>query len=261
MWCNPLITGRRGPRIAAVAACILGLSLGGAGAQAQASAVTPPCGTAPVPAYPALDAAPALLTGPGTGLPARLDLAHCVYWDARAKSLLVLLAGRFRDDAGVQDILARFGAISRRTGMLYRSIGDSKSEPMITAAAAVTGPDAETRRGDFSVTELADGAPHYFVQQETVATGEIVYRLQVREITPRRLVLTIENTSPVRNYFIRLYDPGDLSATYYLDRLGPGEWGFYSLSGIEETSATGTHRDADAERAVAEFRHIVSMAR
>ena len=229
-------------------------------AQAQAISPTPPCGTAPVPAYAPLGAAPRVLTGAGSGLAAAIDMASCIHWDARSMSLVVLLAGQFKDDAGVQDLLARFGAISRRPDIRPYSVADKKLEPFITAASAVTGADGQTRRGDFTPAELADGALHYFVQQDNSSSGEVTYGLRTVQVTASSLVLTVENTTPVQSYFIRLFDPGDLRVTYYLNELKPGIWGFYSISGIQESSVTGNHRDAYANRAIAEFNHIATMA-
>lgn len=226
----------------------------------QSAMPTPPCGVAPVPAYPPLGAPPAVLTGAGSGLPGALDMASCVHWDARGMSLVILLTGRFRDTGGVEDLLARFGAISRRPDIRYYSVTDKRTERLLTAASAVAGPDGETRRGDFSPVELADGAPHYFVQDDNRSTGEVIYSMRVVVVTANRLVVTVENTTPVKSYFIRLFDPGDLRVTYYLDQLSPGVWGYYSLSGIQESSMTGDRRESYANRAIAEFNHIATMA-
>jgi hypothetical protein len=229
-------------------------------ALAQSDGPRPPCGAAPIPAYAPLDASPHVLTGNGAALPATIDMNACVHWDARSMSLVVLLAGQFRDDAGVQDLLARFGAISRRPDIRSYSAADAKAEAFITAASAVTSPDGQTRRGDFTPAELADGAMHYFVQQDNRASGEVTYGLRVVAATADSLVITVENTTSVQNYFIRLFDPGDLRVTYYLNRLKPGVWGYYSLSGIQETTVTGSHRDLYASDAVGEFNHIATMA-
>ena len=229
-------------------------------AMAQSASATPPCGVAPVPAYPPLGAPPAVLTGAGSGLPASIDMTSCVHWDARGMSLVVLLAGRFKDMGGVEDLLARFGAISRRPDIRYYSVKDAKVEPLVTAASAVAGPDGETHRGDFSPVELADGAPHYFVQEDNRSTGEVIYSIRTQLVTASRLVLTVENITPVKSYFIRLFDPGDLRATYYLDQLGPGVWGFYSVAGIQESTVTGSHHESYANRAIAEFNHMATLA-
>ncbi len=229
-------------------------------ALAQSLSPTPPCGGAPVPGYAPLGAAPHVLTGTGAALSATLDLSACVHWDARNMSLVVLLAGQFRDNAGVEDLLARFGAISRRPDIRYYSVTDKKTEPLITAASAVTSADGQTGRGDFTPAELADGALHYFVQEDNRSSGEVIYGLRTVIATANSLVITAENTTPVQSYFIRLFDPGDLRVTYYLNQLAPGIWGFYSLSGIQESSVTGNHRDSYANRAIAEFNHIATMA-
>lgn len=240
--------------------CLVGF-LAMVGAAFAAPLPTPPCGTTPVPAYTAPGTSPSVVTGPGSGLPAALKTQSCVYWDARDMSLVVMLAGSFADRAGAKDILARFGAISRRAGMAWWSDADKKSEQMIAAASAVTDSGAETHRSDFSVAELADGAPHYFVQEEDASTGEVIYALRARELTAGRLVLTVENVSPIKNYFIRLFDPGDLRTTYYLDRLHPGIWGYYSLSGVQESPTTGAQDKTAATQAIAMFRLIAGMGR
>ena len=238
---------------------VVALIVSGA-ANAQSRAAAPPCGSPPVPPYAPLGATPSVLTGAGSGLAAGVDVGSCVHWDPRGMSLVVLLAGQFRDAGGVQDLLARFGAISRRPDIRYYSVTDKKTEELLTAASAVAGADGETRRADFSPVELADGAPHYFVQDDNRSTSEVIYSLRAVVVTANRLVLTLENTTPVKSYFIRLLDPGDLRVTVYLDQLSPGVWGYYSLSGIQESSMTGDRRESYANRAIAEFNHIATMA-
>lgn len=250
----------RPSRISYWGCCLAGI-LAMAGAASAAPLPTPPCGTGPIPAYAAVGASPTVVTGPGSGLPTALKTQSCVYWDPRAMSLVVMLAGSFADRAGAKDVLARFGAVSRRAGMAWWSDPDKKIKPMIAAAAAVTDSGAETHRSDFSVAELADGAPHYFVQEEDASTGEVIYALRARELTAGRLVLTIENVSPIKNYFIRLFDPGDLRTTYYLDRLHPGIWGYYSLSGVQESPTAGSQAETVATQAIAMFRLIAVMGR
>ena len=106
------------------------------------------------------------------------------------------------------------------------------------------GPDAAKRRPDFGLAEMRVGADLYYAQHDNRSTGEVVYRLRIREVAPDRLVVATENVSPVRYLFVPLAGAGDLEAGYFLERLTPGTWGYYGLVrvGAGASSLLGGHR-------------------
>ena len=47
---------------------------------------------------------------------------------------------------------------------------------------------------------------------------------------PARLVIAIENQTPVRFLLVTLFDPGALQSVEFFDLVSPGVWGFYLLT-------------------------------
>ena len=74
-----------------------------------------------------------------------------------------------------------------------------------------------------------------------------------------RIALTIVNESPVRASLVTLFGPGELQTTYFLDRLGPDEWGFYGFWGLTTGLLTSGHTASAINRAVAIYRHFVGI--
>ena len=111
------------------------------------------------------------------------------------------------------------------------------------------------QRPDFRIDEMIGGADLYFAQNDNRSTGDVVYRLRVREIDPDRLVVETENVSAVRYLLLPLASPGDLQALYFLERQTSNEWDYYSLArtGASTSSLIGGHEASYVNRAVASF--------
>ncbi|MFO1060034.1 MAG: DUF6675 family protein [Dongiaceae bacterium] len=217
----------------------------------------PPCGAPPAPAYGPLGAAPAV------ALWHRAELAGwqppaCLGWPGTPPELLVAVAGRFRDAGGLPDLVGRFAAQSRWRGLRYWSDTEQRWETLITDAAALAGQDAARHRGDFSAAELLSGEPLYVAQSDNRSSGAVVYRLQLRAATADRLVMATENVSSVWLVLLPLFSAGDLASVYFLDRLGPGLWGYYGLSAVRGgLLGPGGHEASYVNRALAIY-HLIS---
>jgi uncharacterized protein DUF6675 len=220
-----LLFGARTMLAFALCACA-----GAARAQAADEPRAPCEGAAPVPAYAAPDAPPAVRTWTD---PAWIPPA-CLGWPPERSRLIVALAGRFRHAGDAQTLLARFGAISSMRGLQYWSVTDKAWRELITDGAALTGPGSGSRRPDFSPAELATGATVYFEQKEGRTSAPVVYRLRVLEAGAARVAIATENVTPVRAFLVTLFPPGSLRATYLIERRGADVWSFY---GISSTSA------------------------
>jgi hypothetical protein len=236
------------------------LSLSAGGSLAQ-GAPQPPCGAAPSPAYADLGSTPAVRVWTGDELGADWTPPPCTGWRPLPFRSLVAAAGRFRHQGGVEDLLARFGAVSTLTAIRYWSVSDKRWQTLITNASALEGPDAAKRRPDFSVAEMRGGIDLYFAEDDNRSTGDVVYRLRVRETAPDRLVVETENVSSVRYLLLPLAGPGDLQALYFLERRSANEWGYYSLArtGAGTSSLTEGHEASYVNRAVALFRHLAGL--
>lgn len=173
---------------------------------------------------------------------------------------MVGLAGSFRFNGGIADLVARIGAISSLAKIQYWSVTDKKWRPLANGAAALTGPDAKSRRGDFSASEMTRGADLYYWEDDS-RTGAGVYRLRIYENTPERAVVASENVTPVRQFFMTLFRPGAIQSVMFIQRLSPGIFRVYSLSRTGEgTSGLAEGHDASyVNRAVALYRQIAGI--
>jgi hypothetical protein len=131
---------------------------------------------------------------------------------------------------------------------------------LILDASAVVGAGHQ-RRGDFSLAEIQSGQALYFEQQDNRSSGQVVYRAKVQELSQDRMVIAIQNVTGVRLFLLTLFDPGDLQSLYILQRLSPGVWGFYSLTGVREVALTSSQPASYVNRAVAIYRHIWAFRR
>src|SRR6185436_12670960 len=175
-------------------------------------------------------------------------------------ALVLGLAGRFALAGGVDALLARIGAVSTLRGIRYWSVTDNAWRDFITDAAALSEPDARSRRPDFAVAELWRGEDLHFSQSVSRSSEPVVYRARLREAGPIRIVVEFENVSTVHVLrLIPFYDPGDIRMTIFVERVSDGVWGYYALSVIRETpSAAG--EASFANRAAAFYRHVAGIA-
>ena len=63
----------------------------------------------------------------------------------------------------------------------------------------------------------------------------------------------------MRASMITLFAPGELQTTYFLDQLGPNDWGYYGMSGAATGLLTGGHVASSVNRAVAFYRYFVGI--
>jgi hypothetical protein len=159
----------------------------------------------------------------------------CTGFTAKGDGVLVAIAGSFPFTASADDLLARFGAVSALKGLKYWSVTEGGWRTLITSATALEGPKVDRPRSDFTLAEMRSGADLYFAQSENRAGGDVVYRMRVQDFGPNRFVVRIENASPVSRYLVTLFNPGDLASVHFLERTGPGVWGYYGLAWAEDS--------------------------
>jgi hypothetical protein len=160
-------------------------------------------------------------------------------------------------------LLARFGAVSALKGLKYWSVTEGRWLTLITKATALEGPDLDRPRSDFSLAEMRSGADLYFAQSENRAGGDVVYWMRVRDFGSNRLVVAIENASPVSRYLVTVFNPGDLASVHFLERRGPGVWGYYGLAwaGDSLVSRLAVPEASYVNRALALYRHFLGEDR
>jgi hypothetical protein len=216
----------------------------------------PPCGITPQPAFAPPDSAPALLIWSAE---AKWVPPACTGWRREGSEVGAALAGSFRFGGSTADLIARFGAVSTLRGIRYWSVSDRSWKTLIESAAAVEDPDRLTQRRDFSVAEMTSGNVLYFVQRDNRSSADVLYAMRMREAGPDHLRIDIENASTVKLYMFSLYKPGELQSSFFIDRLAPDIWGFYSLSRSLNTPSLmpGDPGRSSANRAIAFYRHFI----
>ena len=221
----------------------------------------PPCGVPAQPAYANPGGPPKVQVLTGGAADFRWAPPACTGWKDHGFRVLVALAGSVRTDDGADGLLRRFGAISEFQGIRYWSASDKRWRVLITDASALDEPDAKRRRKDFTGTEMRSQDALYFMQDDSRSSGKIVYRMRVREKGANRLVIEIENVSPIRALLMTLFHPGDLQFVYFLERQAPDIWGIYSLLRTGEGSnfLSGGHEASYVSRAVAFYRFIAGI--
>jgi hypothetical protein len=250
----------RGSRWRPGLAWVLALLLS-SGAVSAEDVPRPPCGETPAPAYPDPGAGAAVQALTDASLDANWMPPDCAGWTSPGAKVLVGLAASFRDEATVDDLVARLGAITRLRAIKYWSVSDDAWRDLVTDAAAVNGADDRRRRPDFTANEMTPGTDLYFVQHDSRSSGEVLYRMQVREKRWDRLVVAVENASPIRLLLLTLFRPGDLQVVYFVERRIPGVWGYYSLSRTAKTTSVlaGGHEKSYVNRAVALYRRFAGI--
>jgi hypothetical protein len=122
--------------------------------------------------------------------------------------------------------------------------------PLARDAAALNGPNAKDRRGDFSLAELKAGAQLYYSENDSL-TGEAVYGLKVYESNTERAVIGTGNVTAVRKIVFTLFKPGASRSALFLQRISPGVFGAHILTTAMQgaSSLVEGHEDVYVNRA------------
>jgi hypothetical protein len=187
----------------------------------------------------------------------------CAGFTTKGDGVLVAVAGSFPFTGSADALLARFGAVSALKGLKYWSVTEGGWRTLITKATALEGPYVDRPRSDFTLAEMRSGTDLYFAQAENRAGGDVVYRMRVQDFGPNRIVVAIENASPVSRYLVTLFNPGDLISVHFLERRGPGVWGYYGLAwaGDSLVSRLAVPEASYVNRALALYRHFLGEDR
>jgi hypothetical protein len=220
----------------------------------------PPCGNVVFPAYPDLDNSPIIKVWDPSRLGRDWTPPVCAAWTASGFTTLVTTVARFRHSSGAEDLLRHIGAISELAGMRYWSTTHKRWQILIVDAYALSGPDGNQRRGDFSLDEVAEGKYLYFHQEDNLS-GKAIYRLHIQSASPDRVVFDTENISTMRYWLIPLFQAGELQSIYFLERESQDIWHYYNIvrTGKKVNSFTSGHDVSSINRAVAFFRYVVGI--
>ncbi|HJW26946.1 MAG TPA: DUF6675 family protein [Rhodocyclaceae bacterium] len=158
----------------------------------------------------------------------------CTGWSLDDSSIIVALAGRFAMPGGVDQVLARIGAVSTLPAVLYWSVTEKSWRPLALEASALSGKSPKSRRPDFSSSELVPGPLFHYWMRDYQA-GPVVYSLRVLERSAQRIVVASQNVTSVHFLFLTLLAPGDIQTVEFIERPGREEiWQVYILARIKQ---------------------------
>jgi hypothetical protein len=196
---------------------------------------TPPCDGPPVPAYAPAGQAPATDVWSASELTrSGWQAAPCLNWGTSRTKLAAALAGEFQFTGPVEELAARLAHVSALKSVRYWSVSHQSWQPLVSDSGMLDGPEGKARP-DPVAGELAPGSSFYYFE---VSHGRTVHRMTVRERTADRLVVSIENMTPIRVGILTAFDPGALQSVIFLDRRGPGLWGYYQTIRAAEGAST-----------------------
>jgi len=212
----------------------------------------PPCGTAPFPPYPAEEGSPAVKIWTGFDWTPQA----CTGWSLSPSATVVVTVARFRYSGGAEGLRRRIGAISEMRGLRYWSTTYQKWQTLIIDAYALTGPEGDQRRPDFSPDEIAAGRSLH-VRQEDNLLGKATYGMHIASASADRLVFATENSSTIRFLGLPFFQPGQIQSICFLDRESQDVWRYYSIARMARQASLLVGHDASLiNRAVAVFRHL-----
>ena len=220
------------------------------------------CGSALAPAYPPPGEPPIVQVWHDKDLRrSGWEPPHCAGGPPLSHSKLVLaMAGSFRFEGAIDELIARIGAISTLRDVRFWSVTEKTWRPFVVDASALSGFDPRRRRPDFLVTEMTAGSEHYYWEKQA-RSGGIVYRMTVLERSPARAVVATENLSPIRFLFLTLFAPGAIQSVTCVEQISPGVWGAYILvrTGPGVSALASGHDASYVNRAIAIYRHLAGI--
>jgi hypothetical protein len=220
----------------------------------------PPCGSDPVPPYPGLDSPPTAKFWSESDFGRDWKPPACTGWTAPGFATLVTTAARFRYASGSEGLLRHIGAISELAGIRYWSTTHQRWQPLIVSAHASTDSQTGHRRADFAPDEMTAGKVLYLEQTDNLS-GTAIYRMQIDEASPDRLVFDVENVGTMRYFFVTLFHPGEMQSIYFLDRESESVWRYYSIArtGRNASRLSTGHAASSINRAVAFYRSLAGI--
>jgi hypothetical protein len=224
------------------------------------SSPRPPCGANPVPDYPALDQPATVISWSKSEFGRDWAPPACTAWASTGFATLVTTAARFHNSGTANGLLRHIGAVSQFTGIRYWSTTHKKWQTLIVDAHALSGPKTNQSRADFTPDEMIKGGVLYFEQTDNLS-GNAVYQMRVAEASVDRLVVEIENVTPLRYHIMTVVDRGEMQSIYFLDRESDGVWRYYSILRIGKHASwlVAGNESSSINRAVAFYRYMVGI--
>jgi hypothetical protein len=242
-------------RLVSVIALAFTLSVG----PAYAAGPVPPCAGDPEPPFPAVGAPPNVGAWYSEDLRGWQTPA-CLDWKQSTMDAVAASAGRFEEPGGVDALLARFGAVSAFSNIMYMSQHGNGWRHLVKRAYALGSANENDVRADFTLDEMKSGRPLYLFMGGT-AVNSIVYRMAVVERSDDKLTLAMENTSTLRVIGIPLLREGAGQFLFTFERDTGDVWKGYVMLRVG-SAVNNLLRPSINEyetRALGMFRHFAGL--
>jgi hypothetical protein len=185
------------------------------------------------------------------------DPPACTGWSRDRPDVVLAVRGTIRGSDSSDALLERLGAVSEMKNIRYWSVSSGSWRPLVSEAFAIEGGDQSRRRPDLRAAELTSGR-EFLVRQNDPELGESTYRFRIRSADRDGVVYEWSNASKIRVHKMALFDPGDLKAVIYIQRLERDAWSYYSLMSASSALIRGNEKGL-ANRSVAMFRYLASI--
>jgi hypothetical protein len=201
----------------------------------QGFSLHPPCEGPPQPAYAAAGAAPVIATWTEADAnKAAWQHASCLHWPADQTRLATALSAVLHAPS-LDDLLARYGAVSRYNTIRFWSTQHQAWEPFVVQAGFTDGLDAHYTHPDLTPADFTTGREFFYYEIDP-RTGRTVHHLTVLQRTADRVAISIENVTAVKYSMFTIFEPHALRSATFIDRRGPNDWGYYQTIGVGQGS-------------------------
>ena len=107
--------------------------------------------------------------------------------------------------------------------------------PLVTRAVALSRPDRDAVRDDFTLAEVRPDDELFHFQEENTPAAEVVYRTRVLEKGHTRIVVEVENALPVTRFLLELFRTGGYRFVHVFERTNGTLWRHYMLLRLDTT--------------------------
>ena len=165
------------------------------------------------------------------------------------------MASRFRTQGNVFE---RLGAISSWSAVRYWSISKQSWRPLVLTASVIGGAGLHT--ASIPLSSLVAGADNLFVERDE-NSGETTYRLRVLQRSAERIVVSSENTTPIRIAIVTAFEAGSLQTVTFVQSEGGDVWTTYQImrAGPGSSSMALGHKGSFLNRLEAVRRYLAGQ--
>lgn len=162
--------------------------------------------------------------------------APCLAWTMKPATVLVAIAGRFEQSGTTRELLARLGAVSTHASIRYWSVSRQKWRPLLERNFALSAPNRNARRQDFTLDELEAGDQVLVLQDENGPARELIQRYSIIHRDAEKLIVRTTNLTRSKMMLATLFEAGGSDMQLWVEREAGKVWTYYSLTRLSGSS-------------------------